>query len=619
MTPFTRRERNVVIITTIVVAITRVWALSRSMWEWDEALFSHGVRDFDVVQHHPHPPGYPLFIAAAKLLRFVVHSDFRAVQAVALLGAIALFPLTFLLARELRFSFLTAYCGALIFVFAPNVWYYGGTGFSDVPGVALLLGASVLLLRSCGSADETSRRTASQAVPYLLGALMLGLAIGFRPQMILAGAAPALLATWHQPLRRVVAAIAIGAAVIIICYGGAALASESPKSYVETVRAQQQYLHDVDSYHNVYRAPLVPTLLRPFFYESMRAGRDAARYVAIFAAIAFLASLIRPHPGVWLLILIFAPLNIFSWLMLDMYAASRYAVSYVAMYALLAAFGIEIVCRLPWAVRRSLSPANGLRLAANAVLALTLAAHLAYRAYPAIRDVRRASAPNAAAMEWIRRNLDPRKTRIYCFEGLGPFASYYLERDYDVVYVASPDAIPETTPQQRQPWYVTDAIAKRRDALNFVRPRAGRLYDVARQRYFEASVMRVIPTAHFSGGWYDQESDGTNTWRWLSSRGAITFPPTHGKAKLALKFRVPIDSLPTPPTIEITLNGALLERIVATKADYALTWTVPARADAPNVVELSTSATANPKKLGTADDSRDLGLLLGDFSWSAVP
>ncbi|HWW61229.1 MAG TPA: hypothetical protein VN181_07675, partial [Thermoanaerobaculia bacterium] len=139
---------------------------------------------------------------------------------------------------------------------------------------------------------------------------------------------------------------------------------------------------------------------------------------------------------------------------------------------------------------------------------------------------------------------------------------------------------------------------------------------VARRRYFEASISRVSGKAHFDDGWYDVESDGARLWRWMKARGTIAFSPMRGNARLKLDFKVPIDSLPSPPTVEIALNGAPLATIVCTKPEYSLTWTVPARADAPNVLVLTTTATANPKKLGTADDSRDLGLLLNSYSWS---
>src|SRR5439155_787020 len=76
--PLTRSERAMLIAGSVVAAASRVLARGHSMWDWDEALFCLGVRDYDVIQHQPHPPGYPLFIAAAKLVRLAVHSDFLA-------------------------------------------------------------------------------------------------------------------------------------------------------------------------------------------------------------------------------------------------------------------------------------------------------------------------------------------------------------------------------------------------------------------------------------------------------------------------------------------------------------------------------------------------------------
>ena len=45
------------------------------------------------------------YVAAAKVFRFFVHSDFHALQAINILAAMALFPLLFWFALELRFPF----------------------------------------------------------------------------------------------------------------------------------------------------------------------------------------------------------------------------------------------------------------------------------------------------------------------------------------------------------------------------------------------------------------------------------------------------------------------------------------------------------------------------------
>src|SRR6476619_4930142 len=83
--PLTRRQRTCVIALGIFVALTRFYAISHSMWDWDEALFALALHHYDVAQHHPHPPGFPLFIALVKIVSVVVHDDFHALRAVSLL------------------------------------------------------------------------------------------------------------------------------------------------------------------------------------------------------------------------------------------------------------------------------------------------------------------------------------------------------------------------------------------------------------------------------------------------------------------------------------------------------------------------------------------------------
>src|SRR5438067_3572477 len=198
------RERFTLWLASALVALTRIPALSRSLWDWDEALFCLAMQDYDVPAYRPHPPGFPLFIAAARAARTLLSlSDFHALQAIAFLSSCALFPLAVLLARSLRFPMRTAMLAALLFVFLPNVWFYGGTGLSDLPAMALTLAAAALLLRGSG----------------LGGAVVLGVAIGVRPQAALFGCAPFLVFAWNERRRwkRVAAAASI---VLLISLAG---------------------------------------------------------------------------------------------------------------------------------------------------------------------------------------------------------------------------------------------------------------------------------------------------------------------------------------------------------------------------------------------------------------
>jgi len=139
------RQRWIVFGLTVAVAATRIMALSRSLWDWDESLFCMALHHFDVGAHHPHPPGFPLYIALGKLMRLCIPDDFRALRTVQFLASMFLFPSFYAMARAMRFPFTLAVSAGLLFVFLPNVWFYGGTAWSDILSIALFLAAAAFL------------------------------------------------------------------------------------------------------------------------------------------------------------------------------------------------------------------------------------------------------------------------------------------------------------------------------------------------------------------------------------------------------------------------------------------------------------------------------------------
>ena len=443
------RERVGVGVLAVLVAATRLLAVSRAPWEWDEILFAAAVRDYDVVVHHPHPPGFPLYIALGKFISLFGVSEFHALQAVVIAGAMCLFPLTYVLARLLSFNIGTSIGGALIVAFAPNAWYYGGTAFTDVPGLALILGASVLFLR--GS--------------FLWGCVVFGISLGFRPQLALIGAVPLALAFWTairppkverrmsnvetRPWR----GIALLAAIVAASYGGAAIASSSAREYLDAVQVQQEYVSRVDSFRSPTRPSLV-SLMRTFFKPTRGSGAlDKA--IPILAFIGLMVALLRRKH--LLLLAMFGPIAVFSWLMLDLNAASRYVIAYLPMFALLAALGIATIVRS--------------ETAAAGICAL-VAAVFAINASPVLRQVRDEVPPIQQAIASIDRGA------VYTTAGVVPFVEFYGREAVDL----------SERPNPREGYLLMDSLSSEPCAMNFIR-RRGKLADIARARYFEASVV----------------------------------------------------------------------------------------------------------------------------------
>src|SRR5262245_20720844 len=368
MTP---RQRLILIASTAVVAVSRVLALARTPWDWDELLFMQALDRFDVAAHRPHPPGFPLYILAAKVIRKLGFGDFHALQVLSVLAGVIIVPAMFFLCRALGMRFVTALSAALILAFFPNVWFYGGGAFSDVPSMVLAIVAVALLVQG----------------RLLLGATALAVAAGFRPQNLLIGLVPLALCSWRAK-RRTILAAAILIVIIGASYGAAAWLTGWPR-YIEAVREHSAYITTVDS----FRSPTRPALWRIAGYFLVRPYRAPAinALVALFAAISVIVSLAQRRKHVMLALGAFVPFCVMAILYLDHFSASRFSIGYAPLIALLVADGIALVAR-------RFEP-----LASAALVVLMI-----LWTWPAIAAVRHSVSPPVAAVDWLRNHADRR-------------------------------------------------------------------------------------------------------------------------------------------------------------------------------------------------------------------
>lgn len=427
-----RRERAAVWIAAIAVAASRFLAIAQTLWDWDEAQFALALRDFDVVAHHPHPPGFPLFIGAAKLLALAGVEPFRALQSIAVVASLLVFPAAFFLARELRAPFFVSFAAALLLAFSPNVWFFGGTALSDVPSMVLAIIACALLLRGVRSDGA-----------LIAGAIVLAIAVGFRPQNLLIGFAPALIACRRWKSAAVGAVLAI--VIIGASYGIAAKQSGGWDAYRDATARHQQYIRATDSFLSPIRPPLWK-VADDFFFRPYRVPALNIA-IAVLMAIAF----VRLRAYSLIAVATFGPFLLFAWLYLDFHSTSRFSIAYMPLFAILAADGLE-------AFRRFRA------LILGAVLAFTFVWMLA-----PLRVVRTTDAPPVAAAKWIREHhrgavtVDPR---------VAPFADLLLE-GYELRPLANPAGV---------------VLREGRGVRTFTRERDRLSRALTRPRYFEIAV-----------------------------------------------------------------------------------------------------------------------------------
>ncbi len=597
--PLTSQQRLAVGVLASLVALTRVVAVSHSMWDWDEALFVAALQHYDVALHHPHPPGFPLFFALAKLVRLFLHDDFHALRAVSFGASIFLFPAMVALARSLRFRFRTCLTAALLFSFLPNVWYWGGTGFTDTLALVTALAAVAFLLR-----DDRSRWT------YILGCVFFAATMLVRAQNVLL-AWPWMVASWRRwrsGLRR--DAITGTVLIVVLVLAGYGIAAEltGVGDFISATKWHQHYVATVDGALNPERIPM-RFLLRNFLFDPFE-SRAASTVMFAFTLLA----LARPRRAHLDAVLAFEPNFLLAWFLLNPTGISRLSLGYIAANVLLAADGMDVAaCFLT--SRSRTGSRERLAAVAQALFAALVIGRYVLWVWPGIWQVRMTESPPVLAVRWIQQNV-PRGGKVYAAGGMEPFVAYFLT-DYTIIPV--PDAFdPSTVPADRNAVFVADQPNSSAQAMNFHRPHKP-LWAVFNRRYFESSVVPVAGWVKPGQGWYGEEvGDEGERWRWMGREGHTTLAPLGRRAQLGFRVTLPLASEPAPK-VTVIFDGAPIDEFVPKSSDVERFYIVTSRSTSPDELVLSVDHVINLSHTHPGGDPRDLGLQLHRVFWKEVP
>jgi hypothetical protein len=276
-------------------------------------------------------------------------------------------------------------------------------------------------------------------------------------------------------------------------------------------------------------------------------------------------------------------------------------VSFAAMYAFLA---VDAVAAVSSTVRRISEPAT-------ALAALALASLFAWWTLPAIVTQRTTISPPVQAMRYIAESV-PSTATLYVHGSMGPFVTYFDPPQHRELW---PDeGLFPTKPFGPGDVLVNEVTSAAAGAHNFTRAR-DRIWSIVRERYFEVTVVPPSSVLSFGEGWHGEEMWGESWWRWMGGRSVTMLPPIAGSARLSFAGEIPTELVPRKPTLEVKLNGKVVDRFVVADRYFKKNWIVTPRSDGVNELVLSMDKVINPAKEGINPDTRDLGLMLSSYGW----
>ena len=212
-----------------LLVLTRVLAFPNSIWDQDEAYLGLAVIDFDPADNRPHPPWFPAWVAAGRLVAPLCSQPTDGLRVLSSVASVwTVFPLTALFGIWLRRDL--ALASALLYLSLPGPWFLAGRSFSDTPATFLLVLTAAWWLRPDPSRSDLVR-----------GSLAGGLCLLVRPQLALPVLGLLVWRLWACRGRGLAVRVAgpllvvvgIGAVGLVVASGGVAPLADAWRVHAE--------------------------------------------------------------------------------------------------------------------------------------------------------------------------------------------------------------------------------------------------------------------------------------------------------------------------------------------------------------------------------------------------
>jgi hypothetical protein len=191
------------------------------LFHFDSVNFALALEDFNPALHQPQPPGYPLFVLFTRLLHWMIGGAQETFVITGILASLAAMVLVWQLGRDL-FGDRSGLFAALLLLVHPPFWF---SALTNQVRLFLAIGAAAVMIAAWRSLNEQRPRY------FYVAAAILGLASGFRLEVLALGAPILLYSGWRmrRPFREwagavclIVVTAAAWLAFVVVKAGGVA-------------------------------------------------------------------------------------------------------------------------------------------------------------------------------------------------------------------------------------------------------------------------------------------------------------------------------------------------------------------------------------------------------------
>jgi len=626
----------------LVFLVAHLFFLAPTPASIDGVNFVLGVRDFDVNDHRPHPPGSPLYIALGKTSHMLFGANVQEPSArlswetralavwSAILGAMSVLPLLAIF-RRLGRNERRAWAATLLTLAFPLFWILAIRPLSDLVGLTLALIVQALLLSSLRDETEGQPRESRSfrlgRYTSIAAALLAGLAIGIRSQTLWLTVPPIAVGGWRlwRDDRARVGAMGLAFSIGVLMWALPLLiATRGLERYLQAFASQAaEQWHDegilaASPTPAHFGRALIATLASPF------ANRLVALVAVGFGLLGLVVNVFRASDGLKWMAVLYGPYLAFHLLFQDPNDA-RYALPITPALAYLIVRGVDVAT----------SRFMPLLVAALIAVCLSIAvppaivyAHTGNPVFRALGDVR----ANARDRDEVARPV--------------------LAMHYTVARMlrGQPTALQTLPTAPKKEWRALVNYWRRGgDAPIWFLAERGRtdlaLIDRASRRIVKSYAWpfenrRLMTSAKPRGLlWYELRPPGwmvDEGWALTPETGGVAFAdgrgpseqPTHafirrrpGALALLIGGRSFVSPGDPPPRIDVRIDGVLVDSWVEENSTFLRTWQLPPgslKGSGPYATlevfaERATSPGPRPKVVIDQFDAQTEGSLLYGF------